>query len=131
VTCCVESFIVDPPKYPVHKELSSTAGCRIKFCAWLVRNMCSYNYYILFHYASYRQAQLWTPSTPQAILLISNRNNKIMSFVGNFRPHTLSNSDAISSKPGVMCLFVSSITNSTQMALTQAVVVLLCVFLFA
>ena len=44
-----------------------TAGCWIKFCTYLGKVICLYNYYNQFHHPSYKQVQRSTLSIPRVI----------------------------------------------------------------
>ena len=48
-------------------ELTLTAGCWIKFCKYLTKMVCFYNYYNLLYHHSYKYRQYLTPFSPQVI----------------------------------------------------------------
>ena len=85
LTCCVEIHIDDPQLFPLHMELTLTARCWIKFCTWLAKVICPYNYYILFYHPSYRYTcRYYDRVLPllRYFLLIPNRS-KFMNLTAN------------------------------------------------
>ena len=98
-------------------ELTLTAGCWIKFCKWLARVICLYNYCNLFYpLLVNRYYDRFLPLFRQ-FLLLPNRSNKFMNFQANCSTPALISSAGIWSIPGDFWLFSLSIANSNSAAL--------------